>query len=129
MIRRPPRSTRTDTLFPYTTLFRSDRYLSSEAEIEAALSTMMESRDMLFRDNVAISAHRASSRPLLAGLAEAIGMCANLDERFEKLCSQLDKSDPAKAQKLDRKRVWEGKSVSVSVDSGGRRIHKKKKKT
>src|SRR3546814_14875930 len=25
MIRRPPRSTRTDTLFPYTTLFRSDR--------------------------------------------------------------------------------------------------------
>src|SRR3546814_18988100 len=25
MIRRPPRSTRTDPLFPYTTLFRSDR--------------------------------------------------------------------------------------------------------
>src|SRR3546814_1065796 len=25
MIRRPPRSTRTDTLFPYTTLFRSAR--------------------------------------------------------------------------------------------------------
>src|SRR3546814_12071163 len=25
MIRRPPRSTRTDTLFPYTTLFRSGR--------------------------------------------------------------------------------------------------------
>src|SRR3546814_5797319 len=27
MIRRPPRSTRTDTLFPYTTLFRSDSSL------------------------------------------------------------------------------------------------------
>src|SRR3546814_7243761 len=26
MIRRPPRSTRTDTLFPYTTLFRSARH-------------------------------------------------------------------------------------------------------
>src|SRR3546814_18813854 len=26
MIRRPPRSTRTDTLFPYTTLFRSMRF-------------------------------------------------------------------------------------------------------
>src|SRR3546814_9724993 len=26
MIRRPPRSTRTDTLFPYTTLFRSFRF-------------------------------------------------------------------------------------------------------
>src|SRR3546814_12423100 len=27
MIRRPPRSTRTDTLFPYTTLFRSAEFL------------------------------------------------------------------------------------------------------
>src|SRR3546814_6751029 len=27
MIRRPPRSTRTDTLFPYTTLFRSEQAL------------------------------------------------------------------------------------------------------
>src|SRR3546814_4721585 len=26
MLRRPPRSTRTDTLFPYTTLFRSPRW-------------------------------------------------------------------------------------------------------
>src|SRR3546814_3054489 len=31
MIRRPPRSTRTDTLFPYTTLFRSQR--SSKAAL------------------------------------------------------------------------------------------------
>src|SRR3546814_1479561 len=30
MIRRPPRSTRTDTLFPYTTLFRSDRGVSCD---------------------------------------------------------------------------------------------------
>src|SRR3546814_10223621 len=29
MIRRPPRSTRTDTLFPYTTLFRSPRQAES----------------------------------------------------------------------------------------------------
>src|SRR3546814_3939612 len=29
MIRRPPRSTRTDTLFPYTTLFRSQRAAAS----------------------------------------------------------------------------------------------------
>src|SRR3546814_12189838 len=29
MIRRPPRSTRTDTLFPYTTLFRSNRLAAS----------------------------------------------------------------------------------------------------
>src|SRR3546814_6249971 len=30
MIRRPPRSTRTDTLFPYTTLFRSQRLLDRQ---------------------------------------------------------------------------------------------------
>src|SRR3546814_18888977 len=34
MIRRPPRSTRTDTLFPYTTLFRS---LGEAAIVAAAL--------------------------------------------------------------------------------------------
>src|SRR3546814_10163208 len=31
MIRRPPRSTRTDTLFPYTTLFRSGREQQRQA--------------------------------------------------------------------------------------------------
>src|SRR3546814_8542969 len=35
MIRRPPRSTRTDTLFPYTTLFRSDRPARERAHITA----------------------------------------------------------------------------------------------
>src|SRR3546814_5989288 len=32
MIRRPPRSTRTDTLFPYTTLFRSQEDADPEAD-------------------------------------------------------------------------------------------------
>src|SRR3546814_5421051 len=32
MIRRPPRSTRTDTLFPYTTLFRSAFWSSDQNE-------------------------------------------------------------------------------------------------
>src|SRR3546814_13276675 len=32
MIRRPPRSTRTDTLFPYTTLFRSWRAIEAAAD-------------------------------------------------------------------------------------------------
>src|SRR3546814_18358884 len=35
MIRRPPRSTRTDTLFPYTTLFRSaDRIVYHQLRVE-----------------------------------------------------------------------------------------------
>src|SRR3546814_6876880 len=39
MIRRPPRSTRTDTLFPYTTLFRSadDALRRIEGEIRVGL--------------------------------------------------------------------------------------------
>src|SRR3546814_6526957 len=37
MIRRPPRSTRTDTLFPYTTLFRSGRDESDGAGGTATL--------------------------------------------------------------------------------------------
>src|SRR3546814_14133443 len=40
MLRRPPRSTRTDTLFPYTTRFRSNlrhgRYLHEVERIEQA---------------------------------------------------------------------------------------------
>src|SRR3546814_16702442 len=35
MIRRPPRSTRTDTLLPYTTLFRSVQYDQREDELLA----------------------------------------------------------------------------------------------
>src|SRR3546814_19538524 len=42
MLRRPPRSTRTDTLFPYTTLFRS--FFSPRGELQASL-TYREIRD------------------------------------------------------------------------------------
>src|SRR3546814_13479937 len=49
MIRRPPRSTRTDTLFPYTTLFRS-------AKAELAVS---KDRDDLARG--ALSATRRAT--------------------------------------------------------------------
>src|SRR3546814_14953357 len=36
MIRRPPRSTRTDTLVPYTTLFRSERHVHADhADVDA----------------------------------------------------------------------------------------------
>src|SRR3546814_1240288 len=38
MIRRPPRSTRTDTLFPYTTLFRSFLHYSAVPAFIPALS-------------------------------------------------------------------------------------------
>src|SRR3546814_7958005 len=38
MIRRPPRSTRTDTPFPYTTLFRSDdKYLAAFYQLQLGI--------------------------------------------------------------------------------------------
>src|SRR3546814_4371575 len=49
MIRRPPRSTRTDTLFPYTTLFRSFYMKSTGEEATSVASTMAIDRaDMAF---------------------------------------------------------------------------------
>src|SRR3546814_7749926 len=38
MLRRPPRSTRIDTLFPYTTLFRSPATISSEIGVRFGVS-------------------------------------------------------------------------------------------
>src|SRR3546814_11798872 len=47
MIRRPPRSTRTDTLFPYTTLFRStgtyNRMINDKAAAEAVVAIQCQS--------------------------------------------------------------------------------------
>src|SRR3546814_3973 len=44
MIRRPPRSTRTDTLFPYTTLFRSMRRKLTVAGLDPNPRTYIEHR-------------------------------------------------------------------------------------
>src|SRR3546814_1552746 len=66
MIRRPPRSTRTDTLFPYTTLFRSvaelvtyvlDQPLSERVVSENELSDLLLDylRNSEFRRNYELS--------------------------------------------------------------------------
>src|SRR3546814_6169797 len=54
MIRRPPRSTRTDTLFPYTTLFRSPGTASSSA----ALAVLTLVAGIV----ISLNAHRAICR-------------------------------------------------------------------
>src|SRR3546814_4403042 len=41
MIRRPPRSTRTDTLFPYTTLFRSHEHRSRASPAPTSQPTVL----------------------------------------------------------------------------------------
>src|SRR3546814_3185962 len=57
MIRRPPRSTRTDTLFPYTTLFRSKGCLGVISSIACG-----EGAEAIRED---VIARRASSRQAL----------------------------------------------------------------
>src|SRR3546814_20381522 len=44
MILRPPRSTRTDTLFPYTTLFRSDRRSDARSWVGSPLLALHRAR-------------------------------------------------------------------------------------
>src|SRR3546814_3688281 len=54
MIRRPPRSTRTDTLFPYTTLFRSPSSSQpSRPAVVASTTWVVAGRDMAGRGALA----------------------------------------------------------------------------
>src|SRR3546814_5888339 len=55
MIRRPPRSTRTDTLFPYTTLFRSNREAALGLTIVSKFTYTLESLIQAGKGLVAIS--------------------------------------------------------------------------
>src|SRR3546814_7365766 len=50
MIRRPPRSTRTDTLFPYTTLFRSPfRHRGPSCEAKQGHGSKLSGRSAWYR--------------------------------------------------------------------------------
>src|SRR3546814_8767723 len=64
MIRRPPRSTLTDTLFPYTTLFRSKWVLDEDEELarrldenDKALDNLTATRRLAEADAAAAHAH------------------------------------------------------------------------
>src|SRR3546814_965044 len=47
MIRRPPRSTRTDTLFPYTTLFRSQQDQAGDEIVDDVLQAEADAEVMM----------------------------------------------------------------------------------
>src|SRR3546814_3181086 len=72
MILRPPRSTRTDTLFPYTTLFRS--VLSNAHGKQAAPSAMFRRDGALrFRSPLAVAGRCGKARPALVPPRAASG--------------------------------------------------------
>src|SRR3546814_6762020 len=76
MIRRPPRSTRTDTLFPYTTLFRS---LAASVLIGVALSAQVM-RDAQHDLVTAIGEQRSAT--LADGSTVILSSGTALDVRF-----------------------------------------------
>src|SRR3546814_17574829 len=119
MIRRPPRSTRTDTLFPYTTLFRSSFGcfgLTAFWNYTARCSGRVSQEALPFpRPDLP-----RSLRFILAERNGRSASLAGLHDRSRALCC---------SGYLDRKSVVVGKSVSVRVDLGGRRILKKKQIT
>src|SRR3546814_7101938 len=77
MIRRPPRSTRTDTLFPYTTLFRSTdagdhlpaRHLVTDVDQHLAVMTIARRITVAVIDlhQIAVAGARASIRDHAGG--------------------------------------------------------------
>src|SRR3546814_11293798 len=74
MIRRPPRSTRTDTLFPYTTLFRSVIALFGEAEVPVVVVASARPPDRVSSVGIDdFAAARAMTRHLLAMGHDRIG--------------------------------------------------------
>src|SRR3546814_17631235 len=118
MIRRPPRSTRTYTLVPYTTLFRSE-----DSRLLLRVVAVNQHMILLIRNDVAADVRQR--RKVLERTSGQLGFLAQAD---------LDVVDEDDVELLgdilevrgDRKSVVSGTRVSVRVDLGGRRIIKKK---
>src|SRR3546814_475402 len=70
MLRRPPRSTRTDTLFPYTTLFRSSLFIRWRAPPEPTDTTY---RGRMVCQHKILWSFRSTEAALPAGAASAAG--------------------------------------------------------
>src|SRR3546814_18721927 len=126
MIRRPPRSTRTDTLFPYTTLFRSRSDRSDRSDY----------RDWDYSRDHPERWARQGSYTLAATTAEAmkagnhpLRQASDLTASRHRQRSHRARDDPTCYCPLqDRKSVVWGTSVAVRVDVGGSRILKKTKR-
>src|SRR3546814_17489905 len=66
MIRRPPRSTRTDTLFPYTTLFRSHRAVLHDGDAVGQADRFVE---VVGDEDDGFAQHRLQAQELVLHLA------------------------------------------------------------
>src|SRR3546814_7088562 len=108
MIRRPPRSTRTDTLFPYTTLFRSVQEAIVEAEDGDTLrGNRVFARIVLAAPMMVEAAHQRLDvlRPLACdGIVN--GRCAGDDaEPAISGRAETEKTDDIRAVSVERKKL------------------------
>src|SRR3546814_3740529 len=85
MIRRPPRSTRTDTLFPYTTLFRS----RANARIDRPPVGQFDDRAVSGRQPLCIGWTDRRLDLHLAGVGDAVELGLRLNKRSEEHTSEL----------------------------------------
>src|SRR3546814_11725761 len=67
MIRRPPRSTRTDTLFPYTTLFRSE-----VARATSAAPTYLKGHEHTPSGRIFIDGGVWANNPVMVALVDVL---------------------------------------------------------
>src|SRR3546814_19940037 len=124
MLRRPPRSTRTDTLFPYTTLFRSELVRSANVAGAFDRRPLVTVVITFAADGAGEAAGDAVDQRILVDdeLNDVIELNSFLFEQpFERfrLGGGARVAVEAEARShVDRKREVEGKRVS-SVDLGG----------
>src|SRR3546814_17489310 len=76
MIRRPPRSTRTDTLFPYTTLFRSLRAAARARRLAVGLPRGAPAHTRRRDLPRLLVAHRQRHAHMVGGLDDPCGLGA-----------------------------------------------------
>src|SRR3546814_11614036 len=67
MIRRPPRSTRTDTLFPYPTLFRSHEFTVCAVDMDGIMSGLLGVTAIPTNVRVTIWEQRADGADMISG--------------------------------------------------------------
>src|SRR3546814_15101425 len=125
MKRRPPRSTRTYTLFPYTPLCRSGG--GEEREGRGGLGPALGRRRSCAHAGGGIAA-KAGSAPLRENsrLFPDTGRADRAHDRRGGRCSRQVGPCAERGPAGDRKSVGYGKSLSVRVDLGCRRFIKKK---
>src|SRR3546814_4949242 len=131
MIRRPPRSTRTDTLFPYTTLFRSEAAIRGSIGVSHSSGLYAgvwgSSIDLVAADgadlNTELDFYAGYSREIMPGVTADVGLLYYFYPKdgnaatdfFEPYASLSGSLGPVNA-KVGLAYAWEGQNALGNDD-------------